>query len=111
MGKLRLNQKERAMMRDITIDTVELRFDQARRLRNALLALSLMDAGWMAWAERELPRRIPKNPERLTRLVFLVETRARGLMLKNYRFLFRGRESGFLLRDWPFSDDGALTPG
>lgn len=106
----RLNKQERSSLRALGNELLDLRYDEKRRLRNALLALAGLDAGWQAWVEREMPRRLPDERGRLRRITRLVEARARVLLFKHYPFV-RMQTTNAIARDWPFNDDGSLTPG
>lgn len=84
----------------------ELPNDYARRLRNAVRALVALDCHWLSWVENNIPRECTKAYT--TRMV---ECRARALLLRRHNF-FGNQQIGFLIfRDWPFNDDGNLTPG
>lgn len=107
---MRLNKSDRQKIKIIRSDALDLRHDEQRRLRNALLALSVLDVSWLSWLERETPRRLPVRPDRLISLTRLVEARTRLVLLKRYQFL-RFSMSGIMGRDWPFDDNGNLTPG
>lgn len=88
----------------ITGDDIDVRCNWMRRLRNALIALSQLDPGWLYWVECQVPRR-----GRLDRTTRLVEARARALLLGR---LFPSRwRSGMIFADIPFGDDGDLLPG
>ena len=89
---------------------LSLREDWPRRLRNALLALSWLDPGWMSWVEREI------DPHALTlgtcaATARLVEARARALLLRRFHFFGYEKIGELIFLDWPFGDDGRLTPG
>lgn len=77
--------------------------DELRRLRNALLVLSRLDAGWMWWVEREVPRVRPLVWKRR-----IVERRARMLTVRGYGFLGWGAQLGIIYSDYYFTDDGSL---
>ena len=97
----RLNAKERAMLRNIGMETIELRYDWRRRLRNALRCLRSVDPDWRAWCKREL-----RKGMRFQVMTRKVEARARKFVLKNYSFAgIHDREN------WFFTDQGNLSPG
>ena len=77
--------------------------DDARRLRNAVLAMALMDRGWMWWVERNIPRRADLHSRRIW-----VERRARVLVANNYGSLGRGTWLAIVESDYYFTDDGNL---
>lgn len=106
MKRSKLNAKENGALRDMALETIDLRYNWNRRLRNAALALALSDPGWMAWIERNVPKQI--EPQKAIRII---EPRARALVLKQYSFFGRQYIGGLIFRDWPFTDDGNLTPG
>ncbi len=106
--RYRLNAQQQGWMEDMAVQTHCLRNDWMRRLRNALMVLAGLDPQWMIWVERELP-----SPS-LGGLPFtarLVEARARALLLKQYRYLGMQAIGDLIFKDWPFNDDGNLTPG
>ena len=100
----------RELFRVIGDDTLALRFDYPRRLRNALLCLAHSDPRWIPWVEENLPNDLTLclHPW----LLHMLESRARTVVLKAYRFHGRQHIGWLIFRhDWPFSDSGALTPG
>jgi hypothetical protein len=107
-GKLRLSAKERGYMRDMTADVLDLRHDYPRRLHNALLCLAQSDPRWMIWLEKNF------KPHQVIRLhdLLLIEARAHCIVLRAYGFFGRQSIGELILRhDWPFSDNGSLSPG
>lgn len=106
----RLNAKERTALRDMADDVIDLRYNQARRLRNAILALALYDPRWMTWVEQELPDNLAECFRLQTML--LIEARARAIALKPYQFFHREQIGWLIFRhDWAFTDRGTLSPG
>jgi len=81
----------------------DIRFDEARRLRNAILAMALMDRGWMWWVERNIPKRSNLHARRIW-----AERRARVLVANQYRYLGRSTWLALINSDSYFTDDGAL---
>lgn len=108
MKSIRLNAKEKAYMRAIGTEALELRFDTRRRFRNAVYALTQMDPRWMIWLEQNLP----EDGTFTMRELLLVEARARAFVLKAHGYLGR-LQIGFLIfrHDWAFTDEGNLSPG
>lgn len=84
----------------------ELPNDQARRLRNAMRALVQLDPHWLSWVENNIPRECTKAYR--TRMV---ECRARAIVLARHGWFGCLIVGHMLFRDWPFNDDGNLTPG
>lgn len=78
-------------------------FDDARRLRNALVALAQMDNGWMFWIEQHIPRRMSVK---ITRL--MVEQRARQLCAQGYAIYGTALVRGIVDSDYYFTDEGNL---
>ena len=107
MKRYRLNQQERQWMKDMGTDALFLRHDWRRRLRNALIALAGSDPAWMVWLESE----IDPDVMDVIGITRMVEARARTLVLRRHSFLGRLTIGDLIFRDWPFGDDGALTPG
>lgn len=108
MKRLRLKAKDRAILREIGNEVIELQNDWSRRLRNALLCLASSDPQWMVWVEREI------NTESmpLQEITRLVEARARILVLKAHRYFGRQCIGSYIFRDdWVFTDRGNLGPG
>lgn len=108
MKKSKLNSKERAILRDMGEDVVQLQFDWQRRLRNALLCMASADPQWITWVEREI------DVESMTvqEIARLVEARARILVLKAHRYFGRQCIGNYIFRDdWVFTDRGNLGPG
>lgn len=77
--------------------------DDARRLRNALVALASLDPGWMWWVERNIP-----PWESLAWKRRMVERQARLLCARQYRFLGWGVQLKMIYADYYFRDDGSL---
>lgn len=105
-----LNRQEKADWRSKLVEDDaagrSLQADMPRRLRNALYALQELDPRWMAWIERELPRRIQDLPA-VTRLV---EARARTLLMGRHHFFDLPKIGGLLFSDdWLFTDRNTLT--
>jgi len=108
LSKRPLNSKERATLRVMGEDALDLRCNWRRRLRNALLCLATSDKKWMIWADREL------NPKSMTiqEMTRLIEARARLIVLKPYSYFGRKCIGDFIFRDdWAFTDRGNLGPG
>jgi hypothetical protein len=104
---MRILKRDREILRAMKFEYIDLRYDYARRLRNALLCLAQSDPDWMIWVEREIKPRW--SLQRITRLV---EARARTLVLKQYSFFHRQNISDLIFRDgWFFTDRGSLSPG
>lgn len=103
----KLTTKQRLYLSDLY--TNALRDDPARRLRNALLALTRSDPRWMTWVEQNIPNNAISKPTQQT--LQLIETRARALVLKSYSYLGRSMIGQLITLDWPFNDHGHLTPG
>ena len=86
-------------------DPYILRADLHRRLRNAIRFLSENDKNWMIWLEKEVDTNAP-----FREMLQLIESRARAICLKQYHYY--GRSPGNLIfLDWPFLDNGSLSPG
>ncbi len=87
-----------------------IRFDEWRRLRNALIALAALDAGWIVWVERHVPSRMMgtggQPDPRIARRV--VERQARNLVMRGYSFLGAGFTKAVIESDCYFTDDGNL---
>lgn len=108
LSKRPLNSKERATLRMMGEDALDLRYNWQRRLRNALLCLATSDKHWMMWVERELDIKSMTIQE-MTRLI---EARARLIVLKPYSYFGRKCIGDFIFRDdWAFTDRGNLGPG
>ncbi len=108
MKKSRLNARERATLRGIGDEVLQLQHDWPRRLRNALLCLAYSDPQWMMWVERE----IDEESMTLQEIARLVEARARILVLKAHRYFGRQCIGNYIFRDdWVFTDRGNLGPG
>lgn len=110
----KLKASERRTLRSLGEQMIELRYNYPRRFANALLALAKMDPRWMVWVENSLPPKLEDvfKPRNFRRLLCLIEARAHYLVLKNYNF-FHHDTIGWLIfrQDWPFNDNGSLTPG
>ena len=90
--------------RRIPPDNDSLRFDDQRRLRNALRALADLDPGFLWWIEREIPKRLATRYVRLQ-----VERHARLLLVRNYAGMFGSHIANALTYgDLYFTDDGSL---
>ena len=108
MKRSRLNAKERATLRELGNESLQLRADWQRRLENALLCLSLSDPKWIMWVERE----IDMESMPLIQITRLVEIRSRACVLKAYSYFGRKHISDLIFRDsWTFTDRGNLGPG
>lgn len=108
MKKSKLNSKERAILREMGDEVLQLQYDWQRRLRNALLCMTLSDPSWMMWVEREIDMK-SMSLQKVTRLV---EARTRSLVLKGYGYLGRQHIGNLIFRDdWTFTDRGHLGPG
>ena len=108
MKKSRLNSKERATLREMGDEVLQLQHDWQRRLRNALLSMTSSDPNWMIWVERK----IDMESMSLQEVTRMVEARARSLVLKGYRYLDRQHIGNLIFRDdWTFTDRGHLGPG
>jgi hypothetical protein len=77
--------------------------DEARRLRNALVALASLDPGWMWWIEKNIPKMMP-FPQKRRR----VERQARLLLTRNYQFTGCRLKLGIIYSDYYFTDEGNL---
>lgn len=112
MKRNRLSAGGRAALCRLGEEAISLQYDKPRRFENALLAIALSDPRWMVWVERNLPRRIDKMRGKFDAYLMLVEGYARWRTLAGYKGLFREQNGWLIFRhNWPFSDDGALTPG
>ena len=81
-----------------------LRYDDQRRLRNALLALADLDPGWMAWIERNIPKELQLRYTRVQ-----IERHARLLVVRRYAGMFGNHIANALTySDLYFNDDGSL---
>ena len=81
-----------------------LAMDDARRLRNALIALAGLDVGWMAWVERHVPAGAPVHRQRI-----LVERQARLLVARRHTSIMAvGARLQLVYSDYYFTDDGVL---
>jgi hypothetical protein len=104
----RLSFKEREYMREMGEGVFDLRLDRPRRLRNALLCLAQSDPHWMTWLEKNFK---PHQTIR-ERDLLLIEARARAIVLRSYNFFGRLSIGEIVLRhNWPFNDNGSLSPG
>lgn len=99
----RLTRREKTYLREIHLAGESLRNDPARRLRNALRALAAMDPAWMIWVSDNVPRGCD-----LQDAMRLVETRARELVTRGYKFLGEGVIKMIVHSGRPFADDGSL---
>jgi len=108
MKRSRLKAKERATLREMGNEALQLRVDWQRRLKNALLCLSLSDPKWITWVERE----IDMESMSLVEITRMVEIRSRACVLKAYNFFGRDHIGSLIFRDsWTFTDRGNLGPG
>lgn len=105
----RLTRREKQVFGGLSAVAMDLRFDEPRRLRNALTALVGLDPRALAWIEANTPARLPRGEE-LVSLVRLVEARARVLLVKRYPMV-KIHVISLIERDWPFEENGDLTPG
>lgn len=80
-----------------------IRFDDERRLRNALLALKDLDPGWKKWLAKNVKSNLPLQERRV-----LVERQARSLSMRNFSFLGPGVTQIVIDSDYYFTDDGNL---
>ena len=105
--RTRLNARERAVFHSLHDDAVDLRYNWARRFRNALLCLAQCDPRWMLFVEREIDPDMP-----LQETTRLIEARARLIVLKPHSFFGRNIIGDMIFRDdWCFTDRGNLGPG
>lgn len=102
----RLNAQERRLLDEFAHSHLDLRHDWPRRLRNALIALTDLDPGWMIWIENNIPPHLPM-PDDVRR----IEKRARRLLLwKGYKYLGESTIRDIIAQDRPFGDQGQLVP-
>jgi hypothetical protein len=101
MKKLTVKPRNSKIKKPVFDD--DIRFDDARRLRNALFALANMDPGWMWWVEKNVHKKLPLYKKRI-----LVERYARLKLTKNYQFLGCSLQAGVIYSDLYFTDDGHL---
>lgn len=95
--------KRKLRVRDLPDDG--LTFDLRRRYQNAVLALALSDPAWMIWLEKNIP---PQGGVDRCEL-HLIESRARALVVKNYRFAFsHSQQISIIFGNMPFTDRGEL---
>jgi hypothetical protein len=106
MKRMRLNKQERSVMHDMALETISLRENWNRRLRNALIALAAMDPQWMIWIEEHVA-----SPCHVPAAAKVVELRARELMAQGYRYLGDSMVCNIIEGDRPFSDNGNLVSG
>lgn len=100
----RLSVKPKRISHPIPPVSGDLRFDDARRLRNALRALSQLDPGFLWWIERTIPQGLPRFY-----IVRQVERRARLLVMRHYGGIIpRGQKISIIYSDMFFNDDGNL---
>jgi hypothetical protein len=81
----------------------DIRFDEVRRLRNALIALARLDPRWMWWVEKNT-----RNDMKLRSRRLIVERQARLMLTRNYQFLGCRLQTGVIYSDLYFTDDGNL---
>ena len=108
MQKITVRPKKRIAKTPLVDD--DIKFDEWRRLRNALIALAELDTGWIAWVERHVPSRMTgldgQADPRIARRV--VERQARKLVMRSYSFLGPGFTKTVIESDCYFNDDGSL---
>lgn len=106
----RLTRNEKKTLKSFGADALELRFNERRRLRNAILYLAACDPRWIEFIEREIPNPIKQTDHR--RVLQLVESRARWRVLHHYKYFHRQKITEMIFRpDWYFTDDGSLSAG
>ncbi len=109
-----LNDQQKRWMDDFAVRIRCLQDDWPRRLRNALLALARLDPSWMIWVDQNiLPSWLTPYPRDVweVQTARMIEARARALLLKQYHFFGFCHVGYLIFADWPFQDDGSLTPG
>jgi hypothetical protein len=99
----KITVKPKKIKQKIPLFDDEIRFNMARRLRNALLALAYLDPGWMYWVERNIPKTMNMLPK--TRQI---ERQARLKLAGYYKFLGSGAQSAMIYSDFYFKDNGDL---
>lgn len=102
MRKIRINPRHHSCKIPPT-DADNLRFDDLRRLKNALFALQQLDPGWMYWLERNISKALPLPQVRIR-----VERRARLLVANRYQFLGRAVWLGTVYGDYYFTGGSNL---
>ena len=110
----KLKASERRTLLSLGEQVIELRYNYPRRFANALFALAQTDPRWMVWVENSLPRRFEDVFKKRTfrRLLCLLEARAHYMVMRKYGFFHRDTIGWLMFRqDWPFNDNGDLTPG
>jgi hypothetical protein len=101
MKKLSVKPRKSKLKQPVFDD--DIRFDDARRLRNALFALANSDPGWMWWVERYVNKWLSLREKRV-----MVERQARLKLTKNYKFLGCSLQASVVYSDLYFTDDGNL---
>lgn len=81
----------------------DIKFDDERRLQNALKALADMDPNWEAWLVGAAPVDLTLGERRR-----LVERQARTLVARRYSFLGDGLIQRIIDSDFYFTDTGSL---
>lgn len=81
----------------------DIKFDDERRLRNALKALAQMDPAWESWLADRVPANAPISERRK-----LVEHQARTLTARRYSFLGNSLVQQIIDSDLYFTDTGSL---
>lgn len=100
----RATVKPRKTGRKMPIFDDGISLDEGRRLRNALLALALLDPGWMWWVEKNIPKWAGLTWKRR-----MIERRARVLSARRYGFILGwGQRLNIIFSDLYFTDDGNL---
>jgi hypothetical protein len=99
----RLSVKPKRIRERIELTDDSIRYDDARRLRNALSVLIERQADWMDWVDRWVPRSLPLRQKRV-----IVERQARLVISKNYKMLSWGVRLSMIYSDYYFTDGGSL---
>ena len=99
----KLTVKPRKSRAKIPVFDDDTRFDEGRRLRNALFALANMDPGWMFWVEKNIPKQLNSEPKRRW-----IERQARVKVAKRYSFRGWGCQMAVIYSDFYFTNDGDL---
>jgi hypothetical protein len=106
----RLKRNEKQTLNAIGTETLYMRADHQRRLRNALVCLAQCDPHWLEFIERNIPNLVQGRQQR--RILQLVESRARCVTLHQWNYFSRKEISAMIFRDdWFFTDNGDLSPG
>lgn len=105
-------KQRRAAFRAMIEESLDDHFNLPRRFKNAIRALAMCDPNWNDWVRQNLPKKLDRIGQRKLRpMIQLVETRARFIILKPYAFHFGSRFVDYCIKDWPFNNNGRLTPG